>query len=348
MDPRDYVWSAPSPAQQQSALQQMWHQLGAMAMLQSHGCGWPAVGPPGPPMLRGIGAVPLPTLLPSLLPDFRWQGHHGPWHPLQHVSSVDGQIAPQQTCGSTPQGGLDQAPASNVDLASTVSTNGSPAVQHEQKGCHHQKREALPTGESDPAPKCTEDFLECMLDINEEELQQLLQEPLDTLGVDNTKSVAMDTTNGSARQENNGTSSCGLRKSPSYGSEHSETLPDDSMLLFDNIDLSCLKEVNSFPDLADLERLGMGNTGGEGGSARLEQGPSPKKKRNKGGVMKKKGRKTKMSLPLFVDDECLKELERMLGTGACAGAVGCKSGENASAAAAEMSKEFARSEISRV
>lgn len=116
--------------------------------------------------------------------------------------------------------------------------------------------------------------------------------------------------------ENSDTSSFSLQKSPSCGSQHSETLPDNGTLFLDDLDLSCLKEVNSFPDLTELECLQFD---AECTDAKQASGKAFKAsgqlKKKKGGVSKRKGTKDKPAVPMFVDDECLKELEQMLGTG---------------------------------
>jgi len=202
-------------------------------------------------------------------------------------------------------------------------------AQRTQKNVHKQKKgkaKVLSIAGGDSADKCSDGFLDCVMDLNEEDLQQLLQEPLDTLvqGSSHMQSHMVGAC-GHLMSENSDTSTFSLQKSPSCGSQHSETLPDNSTLFLDDLDLSCLKEVNSFPDLTELECLKFDAECADAkeGSGKASN-TSGQLRKKKGGVSKRRSTKDKSAVPTFVDDECLKELEQMLGAGVSAEVLGGK------------------------
>ncbi|CAD7697771.1 unnamed protein product [Ostreobium quekettii] len=316
LDPRDYVWAPVPPAPGghagPQALQAAWWHLGAMAMLQGGPSGWPVPMPPGLAM-PGLARAAMPACMPG----FPIQ-YPGMWNPLQQVVPAQMHAQQQPSADGTPQGktlGMSAEPAKKTAGGKSVD------VQQTKKCMQKQKKgsaEALL-----PEGKCSEDFLDCMMDLNDEDLQQLLQEPLGTLANGGSQ---LDSPVGSpinVVSDSSDASSFSIQKSPSCGSQHSETLPDDSMLFLEGLDLSCLKEVNSFPDLTELECLNF-DTACEEGMGKASKATSQLKKKKGGGVSKKKATKDRNAVPTFVDDECLKELERMLGTGPSAEALGNK------------------------
>jgi len=258
------------------------------------------------------------------------------WNPLQQAVPAQFHAQRQPSVDGASQGkNGQQVLGQPANIAKKLGGSKAGDCQQPKKRVQKQKKDGAEPWL--PDDKCSEDFLDCVMDLNKADLQQLLQEPLATLADGGSQLDSLDGSPRNVVSENSDASSFSVQKSPSCGSQHSETLPDDSMLFLDGLDLPCLKEVNSFPDLTELECLNF-DMGCEEGNGKASKVTSQLKKKKGGGVSKKKGTKDRTAVPTFVDDECLKELEQMLGREQSIEALGGKFTDASSSPSADVAQ----------